>query len=205
MNSVAIPRHRIGRHWAAEKLGHFADEAAYGRFVREYLRGLDYLPAVISTADVDTRFGTVRAYRFGSTPGTLLVLLPGRNASTPMWRANLASLIARRSVYTLDLLGEAGMSVQHKAIADAEDQAAWREDALRRVRVPVLAVIAGRSIIHRPKSAADRARALLPHARVEMWGDASHALNGEFPQRISDITHQFLDGIDEEARGAHSS
>lgn len=52
------------------------------------------------------------------TPGALPlppgypVAPPGRNASTPMWRANLASLIARRSVYNLDLLGEAGMSVQ---------------------------------------------------------------------------------------------
>ncbi len=94
MNSVAVPVSRVGKHWAAEKVGHFT-------------------------------------------------------ASTPMWRANLASLITRRSVYTLDLLGEAGMSVQHKVIAGA--------------------------------------------------------LNGEFPARTSDATHQFLDDIDGGARGAHSS
>lgn len=314
MNSVAVPVHRIGKHWAAEKVGHFTDEAAFDRFVRAYLRGMDDLPAVISSVDIGTRLGTVRAYRFGSALGTPLVLLPGRNASTPLWRANLASLITRRTVYTLDLLGEAGMSVQHKAIAGAEDQAAWLEDALagleldrvhmlglsiggwnavnhavrypkrlasltlldpamtfapvtwkmlvvslsavipgmpqwlrnrllswisggvpvddsvpeaalissgmrdfamylptprpftdeqlRGLQLPVLVVIAGRSIVHRPQRAADRAQLLLPHARVQRWSEASHALNGEFPERISEATHQFLDDID---GGAHSS
>lgn len=317
MNSVAVPVHRVGKHWAAEKVGHFTDGAAFGRFVRAYLRGMDDLPAVMSSADIDTRLGTVRAYRFGSAPGTPLVLLPGRNASTPMWRANLESLITRRTVYTLDLLGEAGMSVQHKAITGAEDQAAWLEEALagleldrvhmlglsiggwnavnhavrypnrlasltlldpamtfapvtwkmlvvslgavvpgtpqwlrnrllswisggvavddsvpeaalissgmrdfamylpvprpftdeqlRGLRLPVCAVIAGRSIVHRPKRAADRAQLLLPHARILRWSDASHALNGEFPERISDVTHQFLDDVDGGARGARSS
>ncbi|TDZ83224.1 putative carboxylesterase nap [Mycobacteroides salmoniphilum] len=317
MNSVAVPVPRVGKHWAAEKVGHFADDAAFDRFLRAYLRGMDDLPAVISSVDIGTRLGTVRAYRFGSAPGIPLVLLPGRNASTPVWRANLASLITRRTVYTLDLLGEAGMSVQHKAIAGAEDQAAWLEDALagleldrvhmlglsiggwnavnhavrypkrlaslilldpamtfapvtwkmlvvslgavisgmpqwlrnrllswisggvpvdesvpeaalissgmrdfamylptphpftdeqlRGLRLPVLAVIAGRSIVHRPQRAAERAQLLLPHAQVQRWSDASHALNGEFPDRISDATHQFLDDIDGGARGAHSS
>lgn len=317
MNSVAVPVPRVGKHWAAEKVGHFADAAAFDRFLRAYLRGMDDLPAVISSVDIGTRLGTVRAYRFGSAPGIPLVLLPGRNASTPMWRANLASLITRRTVYTLDLLGEAGMSVQHKAIAGAEDQAAWLEDALagleldrvhmlglsiggwnavnhavrypkrlasltlldpamtfapvtwkmlvvslgavipgmpqwlrnrllswisggvpvdesvpeaalissgmrdfamylptphpftdeqlHGLRLPVLAVIAGRSIVHRPERAADRAQLLLPHAQVQRWSDASHALNGEFPDRISAATHQFLDDIDGGARGAHSS
>ncbi|MBB4853125.1 pimeloyl-ACP methyl ester carboxylesterase [Mycobacteroides chelonae] len=130
MNSVATPEHRVGKRWAAERLGYFTHDAVFGRFVRAYLRGMDELPAVSSVADVDTRLGTVRAYRLGSAPGIPLVLFPGRSASTPTWRANLVSLVGRRSVYTLDLLGEAGMSVQHKVIADAAEHAAWREDAL---------------------------------------------------------------------------
>ncbi len=80
----------------------------------------------------------------------------------------------------------------------------FESEQLRGLQMPVLAVIAGRSIVHRPSRAAARARGLLPHARVEVWGDASHALNGEFPERISDVTHQFLDDIDGGARGAHS-
>ncbi len=36
----------------------------------------------------------------------------------------------RRTVYSIDLLGEAGMSVQDKPIRDADDQAHWLDDTL---------------------------------------------------------------------------
>ena len=61
--------------------------------------------------------------------GTAL-LPPGRNASTPMYRTNLPALLQRRTVYSIDLLGEAGMSVQDKPIRDADDQTHWLDDAL---------------------------------------------------------------------------
>jgi pimeloyl-ACP methyl ester carboxylesterase len=59
------------------------------------------------------------------------------------------------------------------------------DDQLREVTAPALVVIAGRSVIHHPRRAAARAR-LLPNATVELWPDASHALNGEFPERIAE-------------------
>jgi hypothetical protein len=33
-----------------------------------------------------------------------------------MWRVNLPSLLTRRTVYCIDLLGEAGLSVQERSI-----------------------------------------------------------------------------------------
>ena len=72
-----------------------------------------------------TAFGTVRAYRFDGPAGTPVVLLPGRNASTPMYRTNLPSLLRRRTVYSIDLLGEAGLSVQQTPIAGPDDHARW--------------------------------------------------------------------------------
>jgi pimeloyl-ACP methyl ester carboxylesterase len=65
---------------------------------------------------------------------------------------------------------------------------------LRGLTVPTLAVIAGRSIIHRPARAAERAR-LVPGARVELWPDASHALNGEFPDRIAERVADLVGSI----------
>lgn len=72
------------------------------------------MPPADAKLDVTTSFGTVRAYRFDG----------------PMWRANLPGLVAHRTVYSLDLLGEAGLSVQTKPITGAQNQAQWLEETL---------------------------------------------------------------------------
>lgn len=64
---------------------------------------------------------------------------------------------------------------------------------LRGIRMPVLALIAGRSVMHDAGRAADRARRLVPDADVEVWARATHSLVGEFPGAISDTILAFLD------------
>jgi hypothetical protein len=39
--------------------------------------------------------------------------------------------------------------------------------------------------------AAARARNLLPRGQVELWADASHAINGEYPAEIAERSHLF--------------
>ncbi|MFB1295430.1 alpha/beta fold hydrolase [Mycobacterium sp. pW049] len=258
---------------------------------------MEALPAVDETYDVPTSFGTVRVYRFDGPGGRPVVLLPGRNASTPMWADNLPGLLAHRTVFAADLLGEPGLSVQQRPIAGAEDQAQWfgemldglalggphlmgvsfggwaaanfavrrpgrassltlldpamtfapiafrmllasipmgvpgaperyrrwvlrwisggaeldeydpvaalidsgtrdyvlrqpvparfTDDQLRSLDVPVLALLAGRSVIHDARRAAETARKLLPRGRVEVWPEASHAISGEYPTEIA--------------------
>jgi pimeloyl-ACP methyl ester carboxylesterase len=264
------------------------------------------LPASEPT-DVPTSFGGVRAYRFDGPTGPPVVLLPGRNASTPMWQVNLPGLIQRRTVITIDLLGEAGMSVQDKPIADPDDEAQWLDEALaglgldrphlmgvsiggwtavnyavrrpgraasltlldpvftfapvpiksmviaagmflplpdtvqrrvfswisggadvddsmseaaligagstdyvlrkampkmftddqlRSLDIPVLALIAGRSVMLDAARAAARARNLLSYRQVELWADASHAINGEYPAEIAERASGFWDDVD---------
>lgn len=60
----------------------------------------------------------------------------------------------------------------------------------------MLALIAGRSVIHDARRAARRARELLPRGQVELWPDASHAVNGEFPNEIAARAGQFWDEVD---------
>ncbi|WP_370949529.1 alpha/beta fold hydrolase [Amycolatopsis sp. cg5] len=48
------------------------------------------------------------------------------------------------------------------------------DDDLRSIKVPVLAFFGARSVVHDSKAAADRLRALLPHADVEVLPDAGH-------------------------------
>jgi pimeloyl-ACP methyl ester carboxylesterase len=312
MDDLVIPAIRKAPRFSRAKLGHFVDDIGYdgfAHFLAAYRAGMAGLPPVDELFDVATTFGTVRAYRFdGSGAGAPVILLPGRNASTPMWRVNLPSLLTHRTVYCVDLLGEAGLSVQERPITGPDDQAQWLDEALsvlgldavhlmgvsiggwtatncavrrparvasltlldpamtfaripvktmiasgalfapgvpaalrrrvlrwiaggaedagslpeaalisagssdfvlrspmpkaftdaqlRSLDVPVLAFLAGRSVMHDARRAAARARDLLPNVQIELWPEASHAINGEYPDAVAAQSHRFWDGID---------
>ncbi|MGH3581254.1 MAG: alpha/beta fold hydrolase, partial [Mycobacterium sp.] len=72
----------------------------------------------------------------------------------------------------------------------------FTDGQLRALDMPVLTLIAGRSVIHDGRLAADTARKLLRHGEVELWPSASHAINGEFPDEIAGRAHRFWDGVD---------
>lgn len=290
-------------------VGHFRSGAAKDRFARAYDAAMADLPVPDETLDVRTTYGIVRAYRFdGADPDAApLVLLPGRASASPVWADNLPSLLEVRSVWTLDLLGEPGMSIQDRPIEDDADQARWlaealaalpaeevhllgvsiggwtamnlavhepegiasvtlldpvftfanlspeviarsipvsvpwfpkrwrdsfnswtaggapatdvpvadmieagmqtyrlalpspsrlSEEALSGLDVPVLAIMAGESRMHDAAAAADVADRILPDGRVEVYPDASHAINGEYPERIAADVAAFLDDVD---------
>lgn len=82
--------------------------------------------------DVRTGYGIVRFYRFDGTGSrkTPLVLLPGRASATPVGADNLPSLLELGDVYTVDLLGEPGRSVQDRPIDSDLDHARWLHRAL---------------------------------------------------------------------------
>lgn len=293
------------------KVGHFRSSAARAHFLNAYQAALAELPPYDDSLDLSTSYGTVRVYHFAGPTGRPVVLLPGRNASTPMWGANLPGLLAHRQVFTVDLLGEPGLSVQQRQLTGPEDQAQWFDEMLtgltltaphlmgvsfggwtaanyavrrpdrvssltlldpvmtfapipirtmlavapmgipgvperyrrwvlqwiaggaevdasvpvaaliaagatdfvlrqplptrftdgqlRALDVPVLALIAGRSVIHDAVLAAETARKLLRRGQVELWPEASHAINGEFPAEIAATAGAFWAEADHQA------
>lgn len=116
--------------------GHWRTDAGQLAFAASYAAAMRLLPEPTRTLNLRTDYGTVRVYEF-VTPATRartpVVLLPGRTASAPMWLENLPDLVAGRPVYALDTLGDAGMSVQTRALVDGADQAAWLDQVLTRV------------------------------------------------------------------------
>lgn len=123
-------------------VSHWKSEEARERFERVYDETLALMPEPVATEDVATDFGTVRAYRF-EKPGAddayraldPLVLLPGHSAPTPMWQGTVAELMQGRPVISIDLLGQPGLSVPTRPVADAADQAAWLDQTLEGLSV----------------------------------------------------------------------
>ncbi|MFC8525977.1 alpha/beta fold hydrolase [Nocardia sp. NPDC057227] len=286
-------------------IGHWDDAAGQDRFRAAYDTAFAALPAPARTLDIRTGYGLVRVYRFaGERPAARpFLLLPGRASATPVWAADLPGLLELGDVYTVDLLGEPGLSIQERPITDDADQAAWlhetlaalpedafhlvglsiggwtavnlalhdpahiatltlidpvqvfddlplgtivrslpaalpwlpkswrdgfnsytaggapvedepvaamieagmrhyrlelpaptriAEDRLAGLRPPVLAIIAGRSVMHDPATAAATAERALPGGTVRVYPDASHALNGEYPDRIAADIAEFI-------------
>ncbi|NKY58239.1 alpha/beta fold hydrolase [Nocardia flavorosea] len=65
---------------------------------------------------------------------------------------------------------------------------------LRALAVPVLVIIAGNSPMHDSAATARTARENLRYGTVHVYPGASHAINGEHPQRISADIAEFLAG-----------
>ena len=124
-------------------VGHFASAADKARFVAAYERAMAALPPPQQVRDVRTGYGIVRVYRFAGAHDDLppLLLLPGRAAPTPVWADNLPGLLALRSVYTVDLLGEPGLSVQDRPIESDADQATWLHEVIAQLPEPAVHVV----------------------------------------------------------------
>ncbi|WP_370012017.1 alpha/beta hydrolase [Nocardiopsis sp. LDBS0036] len=290
-------------------VGHWRSAEGRDAFTRTYEAAMADLPRPAAEIDVRTDYGVVRMYRFEGAGDREepLVLLPGRAAPSPVWADNLPSLLEVGDVYTVDLLGEPGMSVQDRPIEDDADQAAWlhqaldglpeegfhlvglsfggwsvtnlavrepslvasvtlvdpvfvfddmpmevvlrslpaslpwlprswrdgfnswtaggapvedvpvarmiesgmqnyaiklpqpgriSEESLTDLDMPVLAFVAGRSVMHDPDTAAATAERALLHGTVEVYPEASHAINGEYPEEMAADIDAFLDEVD---------
>lgn len=291
-----------------KNVGHFRSPGAAQAFYQAYDEAMRELPYPTDSYDLPTSFGIARIYKFGNSEATPFVLLPGRAASTPMWEPNLVTLMLHRTVYTVDLIGEPGMSIQTRPFANNTDQAIWLREALdglglqsfhlvgvsiggwsavnfaiyapehiasltlldpasvfgritwkviivslgsvlpfmpqtirmkllswisggaetdesiptakliaagmrdyinnipaptypsdkqlQSIDIPILTLIAGKSIIHHPRQAQARAKKLLNKGQVELWPEASHAISGEFSERVNQTMLRFIDTIE---------
>lgn len=117
---------------ASPQVGHFRSAAAKQQYEDAYSAALALMPPPTRTLDLTTSFGIVRAYEWVNpdAPETPVVLLPGRGSGVPMWSENLPSLLAERTVYALDAIGDAGASAQTAPLTGLADQAVWIDETL---------------------------------------------------------------------------
>jgi pimeloyl-ACP methyl ester carboxylesterase len=114
-------------------VGHFRSPDARQAYADAYADALGRLPEPTETHDVETSFGTVRAYAWiaeGQRDAAPVVLLPGRSAATPMWSDNLPHYVEHRTVYAFDVVGDTGLSEQTIPMRDVGDAARWVDEAM---------------------------------------------------------------------------
>ena len=73
------------------------------------------------------------------------------------------------------------------------------QERLAGLDIPVLAILAGKSVMHDAKAATEVARQALDPGTVELFPDASHAINGEYPDELANAIRRHLDAIDKPA------
>ncbi|TDD43978.1 alpha/beta hydrolase [Kribbella antibiotica] len=66
------------------------------------------------------------------------------------------------------------------------------EDQLGGLTMPVLAIIAGKSVMHNPDKARATAERALKDKTVKFYPEASHAINGEYPDELAADIGTFL-------------
>lgn len=120
---------------APAPVGHWTSAAGRAHFMTAYRAAMRDMPPATAVRDVRTDFGFVRVYRYEGSARRAepLVLLPGRASASPVWADDLPFLLGIGDVYTIDLLGEPGMSVQEAPITSAADHAAWLDQVLERL------------------------------------------------------------------------
>lgn len=113
----------------------FTSPEAEAEFKDVYQVAMEQLPEPEINEKLETSFGQVQIYGFGDVNSTYppLVLLPGTSASTPMWESNLEDFISDRFVYTIDLIGEPGLSVETNRVETHQDQAVWLDEVLQQI------------------------------------------------------------------------
>ncbi|NUR89372.1 MAG: alpha/beta hydrolase, partial [Nonomuraea sp.] len=72
----------------------------------------------------------------------------------------------------------------------------FTDEQLRSLSVPALVVVGGRSVIHDPRRALERARALIPGVRAELWPDATHSIAGQFADEVDAKLLDFVDEVE---------
>lgn len=107
----------------SEKSG-FRSVESRQRYLAVYDRVRALSPKPDAVHDVPTEFGVVRVYQHGPGGGIPVVLLHCFWATSAMWAEHVPALTSDFTVYTVDLLGQPGASVQSKSMTSAQ-HCAW--------------------------------------------------------------------------------
>jgi pimeloyl-ACP methyl ester carboxylesterase len=115
---------------AAAALPVFKTREGERRYMEAYDAVLREWPVAYQELDLPTRVGTTHVIASGPAEAPALVLLPSMAGSATLWRPNVAALSETYRTYAVDVIGQAGKSVQTRRIGSRQDFADWLVDLL---------------------------------------------------------------------------
>lgn len=114
-------------------VGYFTDVAGKEIYLKAYDEVMGAMPSPTATRDINTSWGTVRAYEWSNGENSSVppvVLLPGHSSGAPMWQKNMAGFSKNHVVYAIDALGDAGKSTQSVPLKNTDDVTDWISETL---------------------------------------------------------------------------
>ena len=103
----------------------FRTSEGQARYFAAYDATMALWPVEVQSFDVPTSFGSTHIHTCGPENMPPLFLIPGQAISSTMWYPNIGTLSQHHRVYTLDILGDMGKSVQTRPYAQPTDFADW--------------------------------------------------------------------------------
>lgn len=134
------------------------------------------------------------AYTFGTIPGeTAVRAIPASVPWLPKsWRDSFASYTAGGAPVEDVPVARMIETAMRSYSIRLPQPALIPEEDLERLEMPVLAILAGRSVMHDTRKAADVAERVLRNGTVVVYPDASHAVGSEEAMQIAREIDAFL-------------
>lgn len=106
----------------------FKTPEGQARYFAAYDATLALWPVPVESFDVSTRFGPTHLHVCGPENAPPLFLIPGQAISSTMWAPNVEGLSQHHRIYSLDILGDMGKSVQTRKFQQPTDFADWMSE-----------------------------------------------------------------------------
>jgi pimeloyl-ACP methyl ester carboxylesterase len=106
----------------------FRSAEARDRYLTYYDSRARQWPVPAQNLIVETSQGQTQVRISGPADAPPLVLLPGMNASSLMWRPNVAELSQRYRVHAVDIMSDFGRSVAKRRMRTGSDLANWLDE-----------------------------------------------------------------------------
>ncbi|MCM6771958.1 alpha/beta hydrolase [Nocardia sp. CDC159] len=202
----------LGEPGASVQSRPIVDDAEQAAWLHQAIAQLPVREIVLVGVSIGGWTATNLAIRQPDRIGGVVVLDPVMTFAPMSWRAVLRSIPAsvrwfpKRWRDDFNSWTAGGAPVERVPVADMIEAGmrhyrialpaptTFDDAQLRGLAMPYLAIIAGRSVMHDSAAAATHARRVLPRGTVAVYEDASHALNGEYPDRIAADIAAFLSG-----------